>query len=123
MSNPEATDAVRPADEWHEDHGPVLWWTLDEWGAIAEAPIVARGDEELDEAQPWPGYYTHWSPLPVMPQYPVREMKLAPHGTLICDYRMETLVSDQRIAVDGAYTEAAKQRYLAMLEDIRHGRV
>lgn len=77
-------DAVHPADEWHEDHGPVLWWHLDEWGAIAEPPIVCFGTE-LEYQEPWPGYYSHWSPLPVMPRHPVRELMLAPEGTLICD--------------------------------------
>ena len=78
-------DAARPDEEWHEDYGPVLWHHLDEWGGICEAPIVACGGWDLDVNQPWPGYYTHWSPLPIFPQYPVRAVKIAPPAFLICD--------------------------------------
>ena len=82
---PTTADAAHPEDEWHEDHGPVLWHHLDEDGSICEAPIVACGGEELEDQQPWPGYYTHWSPLPLLPQCPVRSVMIAPPGVLICD--------------------------------------
>jgi hypothetical protein len=78
------SDALRPAEDWHEDYGDVLWWHLDEYGAISEAPIVASGLDVIDN-EPWCSYYSHWSPLPAMPQYPVREMMLAPMGALLCD--------------------------------------
>jgi len=44
-----------PADTWHEDFGPVLWWKL----PVSEAPWCGSpGDSD------WPGYHTHWSHLP-----------------------------------------------------------
>jgi hypothetical protein len=48
--------AVRSLDEWHEDHGTVLWWTL----PICEPPYVGA---PLDSD--WPGYHTHWTAIAV----------------------------------------------------------
>lgn len=45
----------RPFDDWHEDTGPALWWRF----PIAEAPWCGS---PLDSD--WPGYHTHWTPLP-----------------------------------------------------------
>ncbi len=57
---------LRPAAEWHEDKGPSLWWIL----PIAEPPYCGTpGDSD------WPGYHTHWSPLPKC------EMLVASDGT------------------------------------------
>lgn len=50
----EKWDTARPIDEWHEDIGPVLWWTF----PIEEPPYCGTpmdGD--------WPGYHTHWTPF------------------------------------------------------------
>lgn len=48
---------ARPEEEWHEDFGPVLWWKF----PIEEAPWCGCGQGiDLD----WPGYHTHWTPLP-----------------------------------------------------------
>jgi hypothetical protein len=77
---------VRPAEDWHEDYGPVLWHHLDEYGGVCEAPIVASGDDDLEAQQPWEGYYTHWSRLPNLPQYPNRQARLAPEQAMICDW-------------------------------------
>lgn len=41
-------------EEWHEDHGAVLWWNL----PIVEPPYVGT---PLDSD--WPDYHTHWTPL------------------------------------------------------------
>lgn len=82
----ERTLTLRPRDEWHEDYGDVLWHTLDEWGGLCEAPVIARDmDEDLEDKEPWPGYYTHWSHLPRMPRFPLRSAKIAPDTILICD--------------------------------------
>ena len=81
-------DAAFPEEDWHEDHGAVLWHHLDEYGGICEAPIVAYGGDDLETNQPWPGYYTHWSPLPALPKYPVRSVAIAPPGMLICDWEI-----------------------------------
>lgn len=85
VKQPADLTVAYPRDEWHEDDGPVLWHILDEWGGLCEAPIVARGDEELEGMDPWPGYFTHWSRLPNMPRFPCRSAKIAPEGALICD--------------------------------------
>ena len=51
-----AATTPRPLAEWHEDIGPVLWWTF---------PV----DEEPYCGSPlgadWPTYHTHWTPIPV----------------------------------------------------------
>lgn len=48
----------RPLEEWGEDYGDVLWWAL----PIEEPPYVGS---PLDEK--WPGYHTHWTPIPLPP--------------------------------------------------------
>lgn len=52
------TDDARPLDEWHEEYGEVMWW----FGGMSEAPYV--GSPLCDD---WPGYHTHWTPLPKLP--------------------------------------------------------
>lgn len=50
----------RPIDEWHEDYGSVLWWTL----PVCEPPYAgAPGWSD------WLGYHTHWTPI-VCPREP-----------------------------------------------------
>ena len=61
---------LRPREEWHEDYGPVLWHHLDQYGRICEAPFVARDDGELEDAEAWPAYFTHWTPLPHVSHLP-----------------------------------------------------
>jgi hypothetical protein len=61
---------LRPAAEWHEDFGPVLWWHL----PIEEPPYVGSGPgagERNADGTPTTcarlleeGFLTHWSPLP-----------------------------------------------------------
>ncbi|WP_136617015.1 MULTISPECIES: hypothetical protein [Mesorhizobium] len=70
------SSVLRPADEWSEEDGPVLWWRF----PIAEAPYVgspldcgqtvevelrAHGVEKLMRANVggWPGYHTHWQAI------------------------------------------------------------
>lgn len=50
-----------PLDDWHEGLGDVLWWRF----PVDEAPYVRS---PLDEN--WPGYHTHWTPLPPIPGDP-----------------------------------------------------
>jgi len=61
--NIEAKSIARPLDDWHEDIGPVLWWFF----PVSEAPWVGtpNDDDFLHD------YYTHWTPLPVLPVQPV----------------------------------------------------
>lgn len=46
---------MRPLSEWSDDEGPVLWWVV----PISEPPFCGT---PLDSD--WPGYQTHWTPLP-----------------------------------------------------------
>lgn len=45
----------RPLEEWGEDDGPCLWYAF----PLQEPPYVGS---PLDDD--WPGYHTHWTPLP-----------------------------------------------------------
>lgn len=52
---------ARPLEEWHEDCGDVLWWKF----PIEEPPYVGS-----PLCSSWPGYHTHWTPLPPCPEPP-----------------------------------------------------
>lgn len=52
---------ARPLSEWHEDDGPVCWWSF----PVQEAAWV--GDPNDSD---WPGYHTHWTPHPPCPTTP-----------------------------------------------------
>jgi hypothetical protein len=73
-------EIARPLSEWNEDVGDVLWWAF----PVEEAPYVGT---PLDLGQTvelhahkgllsravvggWPGYHTHWTPLPPIPLEP-----------------------------------------------------
>ena len=53
--------AARPFELWQDDDRDVLWWTF----PIQEPPYV--GSPQDSE---WPGYHTHWTPLPPLPLDP-----------------------------------------------------
>ena len=53
---PDDSVEARPIDEWGEDMGDVLWWQF----PIVEPPYVGS---PLDAE--WPGYHTHWTPIPI----------------------------------------------------------
>ena len=74
----------RPLSDWTEEVGDVLWWrfpieeapwigsplsvghTVEVWTRDApETRVVCRG-----YVGGWPGYHTHWTPLPSMPENP-----------------------------------------------------
>ena len=46
----------RPLNDWHDDDGPALWWKF----PVEEPPYVGSPND-CD----WPGYHTHWTPLPL----------------------------------------------------------
>ena len=56
-------EPARPLEEWWEAYGDVLWWKF----PIEEPPYVGS---PLDEN--WPGYHTHWTPIP-LPEPPKGE--------------------------------------------------
>lgn len=78
---------LRTLEEWDESHGDVLWWYF-EHGQVCEAPHVGRPDDlgfpiAIEITTPtgepkvfthlvggWPGYHTHWTPLPPCPAAP-----------------------------------------------------
>jgi hypothetical protein len=75
---------ARPADEWHEDMGDVVWWYFKD-GKVQEAPYIGSpldcgqklGFEVaenvmivVDKVGGWPGYHTHFTPLPPVPELP-----------------------------------------------------
>jgi hypothetical protein len=84
---------LRTIDEWSEDDGDVLWWYVKD-GVIQEAPwvgtplvigvtveshtttrLITQLDQDHDpepvihriNVGGWPGYHTHWQPLPATP--------------------------------------------------------
>ncbi|WP_211296433.1 hypothetical protein [Paenibacillus donghaensis] len=58
---------AKSIDEWHEDIGPVLWWTFP-----IEEPPYCGSPLDVD----WPGYHTHWTPL-IIPAAPApKEVEL-----------------------------------------------
>lgn len=55
----EAFQTPLPADAWYEEIGPVLWWCF----PVEEAPWCGT-----PLGSDWPGYHTHWTPLPGVAQ-------------------------------------------------------
>lgn len=55
VAKAEQPEVARPLADWHEDDGDVLWWKF----PVEESPYVGS---PLDRE--WPGYHTHWTPLP-----------------------------------------------------------
>jgi hypothetical protein len=53
--------SARTLAAYHEDFGEVLWWAF----PIVEAPYV--GSPLCND---WPGYHTHFTPLPAAPDWP-----------------------------------------------------
>ncbi len=50
-----------PLSEYHEDRGPVVWWCF---------PVTEPGWIGTPNDSDWPGYHTHWTPHPPVPQGP-----------------------------------------------------
>jgi hypothetical protein len=78
---------ARPLSEWHEDIGCVVWWKF----PLAEAPYIGcpldvgmtvevevryyeqcqlRTVIQRHQVGGWPGYHTHWTPVPDPPEEP-----------------------------------------------------
>lgn len=86
---PEASQIARPLSEWHEGLGDVLWWK----SPFTEPPYVGTpldlgftvelhtqdGPEPRIAARGtvggWPGYHTHFTPLPSTPMLPKQAKK------------------------------------------------
>jgi hypothetical protein len=58
---PQAEPVARPLSEWCEDFGPVTWWKL----PVEEAAWIGTPNDD-----DWPGYHTHWTPHPAVPEVP-----------------------------------------------------
>jgi hypothetical protein len=48
--------AARPLAEWRYGDGPALWWLF----PIEEPPYCGT-----PHCSDWPGYHTHWTPVPL----------------------------------------------------------
>jgi hypothetical protein len=64
IANFRGQEEVRPFSEWHDDDGECLWWFFHD-GHVQEAPYVGS-----PMCEDWPGYHTHWTPLPPAPRPP-----------------------------------------------------
>jgi hypothetical protein len=58
---PDDSPVATPVEEYHEDMGPVTWWRF----PIDEPPWVGSPNDS-----DWPGYHTHFTPQPPIPQGP-----------------------------------------------------
>lgn len=84
MSERDEMPIARPLSEWHEDMGDMLWWKF----PITESPYVGnpldlgravkmtiqdsvRDYSYTEHIGGWPGYHTHFTPLPPSPKEPV----------------------------------------------------
>lgn len=55
---------ARPIDEWHEDDGDAVWWSMDpSTGDWRGEPAFIGSPLGSD----WPAYHTHWTPHPAFP--------------------------------------------------------
>lgn len=71
---------ARPLAEWHEDDGPALWWRFPIMeplyvGTPLDCPtrVEIAIDGWVTDTRKfggWPGYHTHWTPLPPLPDEP-----------------------------------------------------
>lgn len=61
----------RPLDDWHEDIAPfALWWKF----PVAEPPYCGS-----PLCTDWPGYHTHWTPIPMPFAPPPGNTGVCPH--------------------------------------------
>jgi hypothetical protein len=75
----------QPADDWHEDLGPVMWWKFPpsepphvgtplDCGQTVEVEVRYYKDGDVHSETHrhfvggWPGYHTHFTPLPTPPE-------------------------------------------------------
>lgn len=81
------SEIARPLEEWTEEDGDVLWWRF----PVNEAPWVGSPlnlghtveCHTQDSLKPrmaarfmvggWPGYHTHWTPIPPVPEIAAAE--------------------------------------------------
>jgi hypothetical protein len=66
-----APEVAIPGEHYHEDDGPVLWWQLPVMDQ--EQPWVGTPNDS-----DWPGYHTHYTPLPPAPVAPTPSPKEVP---------------------------------------------
>jgi len=64
-----APEVAIPGERYHEDDGPVLWWRFP-----VEEPPYAGTPNDSD----WPGYHTHFTPLPPAPVAPIQSPNEVP---------------------------------------------
>jgi hypothetical protein len=66
-----ALEVAIPGKQYHEDDGPVLWWQL---------PVMDGEQSWVGTPNDcdWPGYHTHYTPLPPAPVAPIPSPNEAP---------------------------------------------
>jgi hypothetical protein len=64
-----APEVATPGEEYHEDAGPVLWWRF---------PVVEPPWAGTPNHPDWPGYHTHFTPLPPAPVAPTQSPNEVP---------------------------------------------
>jgi hypothetical protein len=64
-----APEVAIPGERYHEDDGPVLWWRFP-----VDQPPYAGTPNDSD----WPGYHTHFTPLPPAPVAPTQSPNEVP---------------------------------------------
>lgn len=77
------TEQAKPLSDWHEGIGDVLWWKFPieeppyvgsplDLGYTVEITVRTNNDDKLMRTTlgGWPGYHTHWTPLPEPPFRP-----------------------------------------------------
>jgi hypothetical protein len=65
MAEKDTAVTLRPIDDWHEDHGAVLWWRIEDGELVGEPPWV--GTPLCDDWPIWNDnepYYNAWCALP-----------------------------------------------------------
>lgn len=83
LSHMETCPGPFPESWWHEDIGDVLWWCWRDGAWLQEAPYVGTPLDlghtvEMHDGKNavqmhvggWPGYHTHWTHLPELPEPP-----------------------------------------------------
>lgn len=70
VSEPEQAKQSVPAplSEYHEDTGPVVWWTWQDGLWLGEPAWIGTPTDS-----DWPGYHTHWTYHPEFPLQPLAE--------------------------------------------------
>lgn len=102
---------LRPEEDWTENMGSVLWWYLPN-GYIEEPPYCGS---PLDTE--WPGYHTHWTPLPQLQADPLANAPPLPSEP--CAPAAPSVSDLAREAVWQIHESALRSQIMAMTQGFR----